>query len=52
MNGKPLFVNITNEMQDQAKQVKVGSLITVKHLGQNVHGTLQFPQFYRERNEM
>ena len=47
-NGKQVFVKIT-EGSEGAKQVKEGSVITVKHSGTNVYGTLQFPQFYRER---
>jgi hypothetical protein len=33
----------------EAKGVKEGSVITVKHTGTNVHGTLLYPQFFRER---
>ena len=47
-NGKTLFVKLV-ESTEEAKQVKEGSVITVKHMGTNVHGTMQFPQFYRER---
>jgi hypothetical protein len=47
-NGKKIFVGIT-ENAEEAKTVKVGSVITVKHLGTNVYGTLQYPKFYRER---
>jgi hypothetical protein len=36
----------------EAKSVAEGSVITVKHLGVNVHGTLQFPKFYRERKDV
>jgi hypothetical protein len=50
-NGKTLFVGI-NENFEAAKLVKEGSIITVKHLGTNAHGTLQFPKFYRERNDV
>jgi hypothetical protein len=32
--------------------VKEGAVITVKHLGTNVYGTLQFPKFYRERTDV
>ena len=48
MNGKVTFVNIA-ENAVEAKQVKEGAVITVKHSGTNVHGTLLYPQFYRER---
>ena len=44
-----MFVNISLDKQDEAKQIKAGSVITVKHSGVNVHGTLLFPQFYRTR---
>ena len=52
LNGKTLFVNIKNETQEEAKGIKTGSVITVKHSGVNVHGTLLYPQFYRERNDV
>ena len=52
LNGKTLFVNIPNEVQEVAKQVEVGSIITVKHSGVNVHGKLLYPQFYRERKDV
>ena len=48
-NGKTLFVSFISENAEQAKQMKAGAVITVKHSGMNVHGTLQYPQFYRER---
>ena len=48
INGKELFVKLTDKYED-AKNVKVGSIITVKHQGMNVHGTLLYPMFYRER---
>ena len=51
MNGKTLFVNIF-ENAEAAKKVKEGSVITVKHLGTNVYGTLQYPKFYRERADL
>ena len=34
---------------EEAKQIKEGAVITVKHSGMNTYGTLLFPQFYRER---
>jgi hypothetical protein len=37
---------------EQAKQVKEGSVVTVKHAGANVYGTLQYPKFYRERTDV
>ena len=49
MNGKSLFVKIEDNKQEEAKQIRVGSVITVKHSGMNALGTLLFPQFYRER---
>ena len=51
-NGNTIFVNTSNETQEQAKQLKSGSVITVKHSGVNVNGTLMFPQFYRERADV
>jgi hypothetical protein len=43
-----LFVGI-GENYEEAKGVKKGAVITVKHQGTNVYGTLQYPKFYRER---
>lgn len=51
MNGKTLFVNIVDNEQE-AKKVKAGDVITVKHSGINVYGTLLYPQFYRERMDV
>ena len=51
MNGKEIFIGIS-ENHDEAKKVKEGSVITVKHTGTNVYGTLQFPKFYRERTDV
>ena len=51
LNGKSLFVPIRTETQE-TKRVKNGSVITVKHSGMNVHGTLLYPQFYRERSDL
>jgi hypothetical protein len=48
VNGKSIFVGLSDNYED-AKRVKVGSVITVKHQGVNVYGTLQYPKFYRER---
>jgi hypothetical protein len=36
----------------EAKKVKEGSVITVKHSGTNVYGTLQYPKYYRERADV
>ena len=47
-NGKTIFVNI-NENFTEAKLIKQGSQITVKHSGVNIYGTLLYPKFYRER---
>lgn len=52
LNGNSLFVNISKQTKEEAKKVAVGSVITVKHSGVNVHGTLLFPQFFRERNDV
>ena len=41
-----------SENTEEAKQVKEGAVITVKHGGTNVHGTLQYPQFWRERLDL
>jgi hypothetical protein len=51
MNGKNLFVNVTENSED-AKKVKAGAVITVKYTGTNMHGTLMYPQFYRERTDV
>jgi hypothetical protein len=51
MNGKELFVGLSDNYED-AKKVKEGSVITVKHLGINAYGTLQYPKFYRERADV
>jgi hypothetical protein len=48
MNGKILYVGLS-ENYEEAKKVIEGSVITVKHQGVNVYGTLQYPKFYRER---
>ena len=37
------------ENYQEAKNIKVGAVITVKHMGTNVYGTLQYPKFFRER---
>ena len=50
-NGKSLFVNIHDNYQE-AKGVKVGSVITVKHMGVNIYGTLQYPKFFRLRSDV
>jgi uncharacterized protein (DUF427 family) len=41
-----------HENYEEAKKVKEGSIITVKHSGVNVYETLQYPQFYRERTDL
>jgi hypothetical protein len=48
INGKEIFVKL-NETTEEAKRLKKGAVITVKHSGTNVYGTLQYPQYYRER---
>jgi hypothetical protein len=48
MNGKEIFVGLSDNY-NEAKKVKEGAVITVKYLGRNVYGTLQYPKFYRER---
>jgi hypothetical protein len=50
-NGKALFVGIT-ENYEEAKKIKEGAVVTVKHSGVNVYGTLQYPKFYRERSDV
>ena len=40
------------EFNEQAKKIKEGAVISVKYQGRNVYGTLQYPQFYRERNDV
>jgi predicted homoserine dehydrogenase-like protein len=51
MNGKMVFVGL-GENVELAKNVKKDSVITVKHQGTNVYGTLQYPKFYRERTDV
>ena len=51
INGKNLFVGLS-ENSEEAKKVKEGSVITVKYLGTNAYGTLQYPKFYRERTDV
>jgi hypothetical protein len=51
LNGKPVFVGLSDNYEE-AKKVKRGTVITVKHLGTNVYGTLQYPKFYRERTDV
>ena len=48
LHGTSVFVKIIENSED-AKLVKPGDIITVKHSGVNVHGSLQYPQFYRRR---
>ena len=50
INGKTIFVGLKDNLE--AKKLKEGSVITVKHSGTNVHGTLQYPKFYRERTDV
>ena len=52
MNGKSIFVSIKNENSEEAKKIKDGSVITVKYLGTNTYGTLQYPYFHRERTDV
>lgn len=51
MNGKPLFVGVGDNVE-AAKKVKEGTVITIKHMGENNHGTMQCPIFYRERTDV
>jgi hypothetical protein len=50
-NGKDLFVGIT-ENYEEAKKIREGAVITVKYIGANIYGTLQYPKFYRERTDV
>jgi hypothetical protein len=45
------FVGLSDNYEE-AKRVKAGAVITVKHSGKNVYGTLQYPKFYRERTDV
>ena len=45
-----MFVKTSDN--EQAKKIKERSVITVKHSGMNIHGTLLYPQFYRERLDL
>ena len=49
-NGRRIFVSIAENMLE-AKSIEKGVVVTVKHKGTNVHGTLQNPKFYRERKD-
>lgn len=40
------------ENSEEARKVQAGAVITVKYQGTNIYGTLQFPKFYRERNDV
>ena len=51
MNGKTLYVGLSDNYEE-ARKVKKGAVITVKHSGTNVHGTLLYPKFYRERTDV
>ncbi len=51
MDGKDIFVGLSDNYDD-AKLVKEGAVITVKYLGKNIYGTLQYPKFYRERTDV
>jgi uncharacterized protein (DUF427 family) len=46
-----LFVGLSGNYEE-VKKVKEGAVITVKHQGTNVYGTLQYPKFYRERTDV
>jgi hypothetical protein len=50
-HGRELFVGLPSE-SEEAKRVGPGSIITVKHSGVNVYGTLQYPKYYRERTDV
>ena len=50
-NGKIIFVGLSDNYEE-AKKVRRGSVVTVKHQGVNVYGTLQFPKFYRIRTDV
>ena len=41
-----------NENYKEAKKIKKDDVVTVKYLGLNVHGTLQYPKFFRERTDV
>ena len=51
LNGKPIIVGVS-EKDEEAKKLKEGAVITVKYLGANIYGTLQYPKFYRERTDV
>lgn len=51
LNSNKIFVGLSDNYEE-AKKVKQGDVITVKHLGANIHGTLQFPKFYRARTDV
>lgn len=49
LDGKTVFVDVSTENSESVKKLKEGAVVTVKHMGVNIHGTLQFPKFFRER---
>jgi hypothetical protein len=51
INGKHLYVGLSDNYEE-AKRVKAGAVITVKHLGTNIYGTLQYPKFFRQRDDV
>ena len=50
-NGKEIFVPL-DENYTEAKNIREGAVITLKHSGYNVYGKLQQPKFYRERTDV
>ena len=50
MDGQSIFVGIHGENIEQAKNLKVNTVITVKYSGVNVYNKLIQPVFFRTRN--
>ena len=52
VDGKTVFVSLPNELQNEAKSIEAGSVITVKHAGLNPQKMMMYPQFYRQRTDV
>ena len=52
MNGKTVVVKFSNADMNQLQRLRSGKGITVKYAGYNQNGTLLFPEFLRERDDV
>jgi DNA ligase-1 len=50
-NDKKVFVSIYDNYEE-AKKLKEGAIITIKHSGVNAYGLSLQPKFYRERTDV